>query len=131
MPFCPKCKYEYRPGMFDCPDCGSRLVDVLPGEDDSATDGDQPQYEDWVEIGRLTSQQYAEMLVEALKAKDIPAVVHSLTGHFGATGQMGTHLFRPISGAYYALFVPREFVEDADLEAETILGEEWLKCRTV
>ena len=32
MPWCPKCKTEYRDGVTACPDCGSRLVDVLPEE---------------------------------------------------------------------------------------------------
>ena len=32
MPWCPKCKTEYRDGVTTCPDCGSRLVDHLPEE---------------------------------------------------------------------------------------------------
>ena len=30
MPYCPVCKYEYRPDVDRCPDCGARLVDQLP-----------------------------------------------------------------------------------------------------
>jgi len=30
--FCPKCKYEYIRGVFDCPDCGEKLVETLPVE---------------------------------------------------------------------------------------------------
>lgn len=30
MPWCPQCKYEYKPGKKICPDCGSTLVDKLP-----------------------------------------------------------------------------------------------------
>ena len=30
MPWCPKCKTEYRDGVTACPDCGSRLVEELP-----------------------------------------------------------------------------------------------------
>ena len=26
MPFCPECKYEYVPGITECPDCGRKLV---------------------------------------------------------------------------------------------------------
>lgn len=29
MPFCPKCKYEYREGVQTCPDCDARLVAEL------------------------------------------------------------------------------------------------------
>lgn len=30
MPWCPQCKYEYKPGKKNCPDCGSTLVDKPP-----------------------------------------------------------------------------------------------------
>jgi methionyl-tRNA synthetase len=29
MPFCPKCKYEYKRGVRVCPDCGLKLVPKL------------------------------------------------------------------------------------------------------
>lgn len=32
MPFCPSCKYEYRPDIKKCPDCDVALVDELPAE---------------------------------------------------------------------------------------------------
>ncbi len=125
MPFCPKCRYEYKTGVSKCPDCDEYLVDSLAQETDSRL----KVYDNWVELGRLASQQYSEMLVEALRAKDIPAVVNSSAGHFGTTGQMGTAAFRPISGAYYSLMVPEEFAKAADSEAEAILGDVWVKAR--
>jgi len=36
MPFCPNCRYEYRAGTGQCPDCGVALVDALPGAPGSA-----------------------------------------------------------------------------------------------
>ncbi len=33
MPWCPKCKSEYRDGFTVCADCGSELVDELPPEE--------------------------------------------------------------------------------------------------
>lgn len=30
--FCPSCKYEYKPGVYTCPDCGADLVYALPPE---------------------------------------------------------------------------------------------------
>ena len=32
MPYCPKCKYEYQPGVSVCPECGEPLVVELPPE---------------------------------------------------------------------------------------------------
>lgn len=32
MPFCPECKYEYRPDIKTCPDCDVELVDSLEAE---------------------------------------------------------------------------------------------------
>ena len=125
MPFCPKCRYEYNPGVGVCPDCNEQLVSALPEEPARAED---EVYDDWVQIGRLTSTQYAEMLIEALHAKDIPAILHSGSGHFGETGQMGLSSFRPVGGGY-SLWVPRQFADDADQEAEVILGELWQKSR--
>lgn len=36
--FCPKCKSEYREGFYQCPDCGSGLVDRLPPDNHSGDD---------------------------------------------------------------------------------------------
>jgi len=122
MPFCPKCKYEYKTGSDVCPDCNTALVDSL------AKDDSQETHQDWIPLARLTSSQYAEMVMEALRAKDIPAVIHSDAGHFGQTGQMGTSSFRPMGGAY-TLMIPRDHIVEADREAATILGDVWEKSR--
>lgn len=129
MPFCPKCRYEYRPGVSRCPDCDEPLVDKLPpaaGPDRERIIDDK----DWVAMVRLTSRQYAELIVEELRTKNIPVIMRSNTGHFGETGQMGTATFRPIGGGYI-LFVPSDFIEQADNEGEAVLGEVWTTSRLV
>jgi hypothetical protein len=83
---------------------------------------------DWIELGRLTSVQWATTLKDVLGQKNIPVVILSAAGHFGTTGQMGLSSFRPIEG-YYSVMVPRERAEDADAEATGILGETWEKSR--
>ncbi len=126
MPFCPKCRYEYNPEIATCPDCNERLVTSLPAEEESA----EVIYEDWTQVARLTSPQYAEMLLEALQAKDIPIVIQSGSGHFGQVGQMGMSALAPIGGGY-SVMIPRTFVAEADREATALLGDVWENAKLV
>jgi len=126
MPFCPKCRYEYKQMVEICPDCNEKLVYSLPEEVSEQTSSDIETYRDWVQIARLTSPQYAEMVVEALRTKNIPAVILSGTGHFGQTGQFGVSSFRSVGGGY-SLMVPKEHVTETDNVGELILGDEWKK----
>lgn len=70
------------------------------------------------------------MIQEIFQQKGIPGIVRSGTGHFGQTGQIGPLSYVP-SGGGYSVLVPREYVVEADIEAEIVLGEEWKKARLV
>lgn len=39
MPWCPKCKSEYRKGFTVCADCGSRLIEAIDAEAESDREG--------------------------------------------------------------------------------------------
>jgi len=86
---------------------------------------EEKEFKNWIALARFTARETAEMVVEALRSKDIPAVLKSSAGHFGITGQLGPASFRPISGAFYTLMVPQEYAYDADQEGCAILGEDW------
>jgi hypothetical protein len=70
MPYCPKCRFEYKEDVKECPDCGAPLVDKLPDEE-------SPEGIDYVPLRTLPSRLYAEMLREALKKEGIPSFIKS------------------------------------------------------
>ena len=50
MPWCPKCKCEYREGITECADCKVALVDVLPPDEENpySEESEMKQMEQWV-----------------------------------------------------------------------------------
>lgn len=66
MPYCPKCKYEYREGIVTCPDCDEALVTEL---EEDAPDSNL------VVVGTYLIAAEAEMAKLKLENHDIPAVV--------------------------------------------------------
>lgn len=128
MPFCPSCGYEYEPGVTRCADCDMALVDALP--ENVSDDFAHIAEEDWIEIARLTSLQYAEMLLEVWHKNNIPSILRSHAGFFGFTGQMGTDSFAPVGDAF-SLLVARDYLVEADAEAEAMLGDTWRAARVI
>ena len=148
--FCPKCKYEYTDTVTKCPDCDENLVSAveiekIKNEEEEVKydmllteiedlDFSDSEYDlehiEWIQIARLNSQNYADMLLEALHEKKIPAVIHSETGYFGFIGTLGPSSYAPIGGGY-SLFVAKEAIMDVDEEAKILLGETWEKSKLV
>ena len=118
MPFCPNCRFEYKADVSKCPDCDARLVAVMPANEDLLDQ--ESEYKDWVQLARINSHEFAHMIIEVFRAKDIPVVLQSGAGHFGQTGQMGV-ISRAVGGAY-SINVPRQFVVRADQEGEALMG---------
>ncbi len=77
MPFCPECRYEYRPGFSTCSDCGATLVAALPahpqGSPQAASTAD-------VVVARVHGQPMAEMWSELLANHGIASRMSPLTG---------------------------------------------------
>lgn len=66
MPWCPKCRSEYREGFTTCADCKETLVSELPpGSDHSA--------EAWVKIWQGDAAR-ASLIAGALAAADIETI---------------------------------------------------------
>ncbi|MDF1545196.1 MAG: hypothetical protein P1R58_08860 [bacterium] len=124
MPFCPTCRYEYEPNISKCPDCDEFLVSTLPPENAQ----EEEKERDWVPLAQLTSQQYSQMFLEALRSKGIDAIELSGTGYFGQVGAMGPSASLAIGGGY-TIAVSREHLEEADSEGSIIFGDGWEKVR--
>jgi hypothetical protein len=62
VPFCPVCRYEFRPGFTQCGDCGATLVDELPPVKQRAELGSSTD----VVIARADGQAMAQMWAELL-----------------------------------------------------------------
>ena len=91
MPFCPKCRAEYREGFTRCSDCDVELVDELPPEEEMADE--EPS--DLVQLHIFAGDIYAEMVKEALENEGIWCVLRKASGPTvlrvsGATEWSGT-----------------------------------------
>lgn len=70
--FCPVCEAEYEPGITECPDDNTPLVDRLTPE----TTGDVSEAE-FVPLHRLGSPAEAEMVNDILRKNGVRSVVKS------------------------------------------------------
>lgn len=131
MPFCPRCKFEYKVDTVRCPDCDVELVAELAAPEVELGNSDGTLEEaGWTAIGILTSTLYAEQLVEGLRNSGIAAEVVSGAGYFGATGMMGDGSYAG-GGGGYAILVETGRAAEADEIAEVILGDIWMNSRIV
>lgn len=66
MPWCPKCKTEYREGFTVCADCGSELVSELPVEEQNTSfwgvEPEEQSAEEQVRESMQDSEQAADLL---------------------------------------------------------------------
>jgi hypothetical protein len=102
MPFCPKCKYEYKPGIEICPDCDEKLVDSLPEE--------ELEFDEEVELALLCTTSnviHIDFLKEALKDSGIPCLVKREAPTIYGSGAVGSAFF----GA--RIYVPKDKLEEA------------------
>ena len=120
MGFCPKCKYEYNPGVTVCPDCNEPLVDELPTK--ATTAAVQPD-DSWVGVCRVIGGSGASIAKGALDSNNIPSIV--MSSQFSAFGGSLLPYASPKLGHGDIVMVPREFVQEAELILEAVLGEDF------
>ena len=73
MPFCPKCKCEYRPGFLRCDTCDVELVEALSEENEQLNRGKL----DLVMLASFPNPMEAQMFQELLESNGIDSMLQS------------------------------------------------------
>ncbi len=113
MPSCPVCNVDLTKDQTICPVCNHDLTI------DSAEVGE------WVVLGSFKDQMSAELAKESLLNAEIPAVLFSKSGFFGAAGLPMNQIYGSQKGAY-EISVPKPTEEDALEMLNAILKDNWL-----
>jgi len=107
MPYCPKCRFDYRAGMAVCPDCGEALLEGSvppPGREHRPSPETEP-----VRLCRVADPNEAEIIHAALTEAGIQSVIQEY-------GPITARLTRVVDGAthdYAIIFVTRNRLEEA------------------
>lgn len=126
MPFCPKCRYEYKPEVWECPDCGVRLVEKLEEKESSdsiekstagKTDIECTESMKFVPLRDIPSRIQAEMLRGILENAGIPSQIRGLTSQ----GYIMTYYTSPLGGV--TIWVPEKDMVRAKEIADQMFGE--------
>lgn len=116
MPWCPKCKAEYREGFTECSTCQVPLVDTLP-EDNEAPEREEfvlPEgMEKPIAVYTAKNRLEAETVCDLLRDHDIavfdrPAAFHQIQAYSGADARFGVEILVDASQTAQA----RELIEE-------------------
>lgn len=86
MPYCPKCRYEYKPTVEICPDCGKKLVGTLKQKKRKKVatleiSEQEALSEPKLKLLYVTSNLiYANFLKETLEKNGIPCLIQRESG---------------------------------------------------
>lgn len=112
MGTCPVCNSEIAEQTTTCPICNSDL------------ESDQENGGKWLVLGLFKDQVSAGLAHEALLNADIPAVLFSKAGFFGAAGLAMNQFYSPSEGLY-EISVPKQAHEDATDIVNAVMGGQW------
>ena len=128
MPYCPECRFEYRAGVRQCPDCGAELVDRLP----EARPPESKEEFRQVVLCTVRGSMHAHLLHDALKSQGIPSRAQS--GGISEGGLTYGALLGATEDHPYRVYVNQRDLAQAqtvlsDLErhppSEADLAQEW------
>ncbi len=95
MPWCPKCKAEYREGFTECMECKVPLIDKKPEEEEVIlSDIMERPTKIYTAINRLEAEAVKDMLREnGIAVIDRPASFGQVQAYSGADSRFGVELF--------------------------------------
>jgi hypothetical protein len=116
MPYCPRCRYEYREGFTKCPDCDAALVDVLlPQENETTSEFPEEAVSCWASDDLIR----VDAVCAAVESQGIPCRVSSSMHHrafaafaFGDSLPPMHNLMVPASKCDDARRIIKEFLRD-------------------
>ncbi len=108
MGFCPQCRFEYNPEVYECPDCGVAVVSHLPTEDQDAGHSVKGVKAGFRPLPPLSGPVFAEMVKGALEKSGITCyiMIEGIGGAFRISGTEG-------HGKRIEVFVPEDKYEES------------------
>lgn len=100
MPWCPKCKAEYREGFTQCNTCHVPLVDTLPADDalpaqagSVLPDGMEKPIAVYIAQNRLEAETVCDLLRDhGIVSIDRPAAFRQIQAYAGADARFGVEI---------------------------------------
>ena len=112
MALCPVCNSKIPGQATTCPVCNTEL------------DQDLDQLGEWLILGVFEDQVSAGLAHETLLNADIPAVLFSKAGFFGAAG-LTMNTFYGNRQGMYEISVPTDMFEEANELVNAVLDGQW------
>lgn len=107
MPWCPKCRAEYREGFTTCSDCGTDLADE-PGPPSELKKNGDIEYDREAYLTSVSNRIEAEMVEALLNSEGIPVLKK-----FRETGGFLDIYMGAINNFGVDLYVPSKLLENA------------------
>ena len=122
MPWCPKCKAEYREGFTECSTCKVPLVDTLPEENEVLErekfvlpDGMEKPIAVYTASNRLEAETICDLLREHdIAVLDRPAAFRQIQAYSGADARFGVEIMVDASQTAQARALIEEMKHDLE-----------------
>ena len=122
MPWCPKCKAEYREGFTECSTCKVPLMDTLPEENEVLErekfvlpDGMEKPIAVYTASNRLEAETICDLLREHdIAVLDRPAAFRQIQAYSGADARFGVEIMVDASQTAQARALIEEMKHDLE-----------------